>query len=64
LAQVTQDAWGSATHPSFSPDGGRLVYTGAGGGGRRQIYAIGVGGSGRMNLSNNAYDEWEPVWVK
>jgi Tol biopolymer transport system component len=67
LRQITQGAWGDASHPTFSPNGARLAYATAGEDGRRQIWSIGVqdpDGSGRFNLSRNGFDEWDPVWAK
>lgn len=64
LRQLTSEAWGSAAHPSFSPDGRRLAYTSTDAQGRRQVWVIGLDGTGRMNLSYNSYDEWDPVWIE
>jgi len=32
--------------------------------GRRQIWVMNADGSGQVNISNNRYDEWGPVWIK
>jgi WD40 repeat protein len=64
LRQVTPSEGGSAYHPSFSPDGNRLVYWSAGAQSLRQVWTISLDGTGRANISNNVYDEWNPVWVK
>jgi Tol biopolymer transport system component len=64
LRQLTSDSWGTATHPTFSPDGSRLAFTGTGEEGRRQVWVISVTGSRRDNLSDNGYDEWDPIWTE
>lgn len=61
---LTQASWGSASHPTFSPDGTRLAYSNAASDGRRQVWVIALDGTGRRNLSNNSFDEWDPAWVK
>jgi Tol biopolymer transport system component len=61
---VTNESWGVASHPTFSPDGLSLAYASSASPGRRQIWLIGIDGTGRINLSNNAHDDWDPVWVK
>ncbi len=64
LLQLTQDSDGSAGHPTFSPDGTRVAYWQVGAYGQRQIWSIGVAGTAPRNLSSNASDEYDPVWVK
>jgi TolB protein len=64
LRELTNESWGLASHPTFSPDGLSVAYTSASSSGSRQIWLIGVDGAGRRNLSSNAYDDWDPVWVK
>jgi hypothetical protein len=64
LRELTYESWGLASHPTFSPDGSRVAYASASSPGSRQIWLIGIDGAGRRNLSNNGYDDWDPVWVK
>jgi WD40-like Beta Propeller Repeat len=64
LRQLTRPAGGSANHPTFSPDGARLAYTSVSAEGQRQVWSIALDGTGGRNLSNNGWNEWDPVWVK
>jgi TolB protein len=64
LRQATPKEGGSAYHPSFSPDGNRLAYWSPAAFGLRQVWTISLDGTGRTNISNNQYDEWDPVWAK
>lgn len=50
-------------HPSWSPDGSQLVFYSNREGDRRQLWIMNADGSGQRNLSNNAYEEWDPIWV-
>jgi hypothetical protein len=50
-------------HPSWSPDGRQLVFHSNRVTGRTQIWIMNVDGSGQRNLSNNQYNDWDPVWV-
>jgi len=31
---------------------------------RGRIWVVNADGSGQVNISNNRYDEWGPVWIK
>ncbi len=50
--------------PSWSPDGGRIVYWGADEGkfGFFQIYVIGADGRNRKRLTHNRENNWLPAW--
>ncbi|MCB0061174.1 MAG: PD40 domain-containing protein [Caldilineaceae bacterium] len=50
-------------HPSFSPDGTRIVFFSNRDTGRRQLWIMNVDGSNQQNLSNNQYEDWDPVWI-
>jgi TolB protein len=51
-------------HPSWSPDGTQIVFGSDRDGGRRQIYVMTTDGSGQHNISNNKWNDWDPVWLK
>ena len=64
LRELTYQAWGAASHPTFSPDGQSLAYANLSAPGRRQLWVIRLDGSSRFNLSDDAHDDWDPLWVK
>jgi len=50
-------------HPSFSPDGSQIVFFSNRDTGRRQLWLMNADGSNQHNLSNNEYEDWDPIWV-
>ena len=52
-------------HPSYSPDGSQLTYwTNLGNLNQKQVWVINADGSGAHNISGNAFNDWDPIWVK
>ena len=51
-------------HPSWSPDGTQIVYWAVHQGGPRQIWVMNADGSNKRNISNNTYNDWDPIWIK
>jgi len=51
-------------HPSWSPDGTQIVYWAVYQGGPRQIWVVNGDGSNKRNISNNTYNDWDPIWIK
>ena len=52
-------------HPSFSPDGSHIVFwSNLGNLNYKQIWVMSLDGSGKVNLSNNNFNDWDPIWVK
>ena len=52
-------------HPSFSPDGSQLVFwSNRESAVRKQIWLINLDGSQAHNISQNSYNDTDPVWVK
>ena len=51
-------------HPSWSPDGTQIIYWAVHQGGPRQIWAMNANGSNKRNISNNTYNDWDPIWIK
>ncbi len=49
------------THPSWSPDGSQLVFTGYDGG-ISDLFVINRDGSGLRRLTNDKYADLQPVW--
>jgi Tol biopolymer transport system component len=50
-------------HPTWSPDESQLAF-GSNRDGHRQIYVMNADGSGQKNISDNAYEDYDPVWLK
>jgi Tol biopolymer transport system component len=61
--RLTENVWEWDKHPSWSPDGARLAFY-SNRDGRKQIYLMNADGSGLENVSQNAYNDWDPVWVR
>lgn len=52
-------------HPSFSPDGSQLVFwSNRESAVRKQIWLVNLDGSQAHNISQNSYNDTDPVWVK
>lgn len=62
--RLTFNTWEWDKHPSWSPDGTRIVFYSNRDSGRRQLWVMNSDGSGQVNLSNNEYNDWEPIWVR
>ena len=62
--KLTQgDDWASDKHPSYSPEGDRIVYY-SNTTGRNQIWIMNADGSDRHRLVALDADCWDPVWIK
>jgi hypothetical protein len=57
------DGWQSDKHPSFSPDGSRIVFH-SNRTGRNQIWVMNADGSDLRQLIELDSDCWNPVWIK
>ncbi|MCC6457202.1 MAG: PD40 domain-containing protein [Caldilineaceae bacterium] len=64
LTRLTTNEWEWDKHPSWSPDGSRLVFWSNRDTQRKQIWVMNRDGSNLRNLSNNDFNDWDPVWVK
>lgn len=63
--RLTQSASEWYKAPTFSTDGSRIAYwTNFGNVLQKQIWVMKLDGSGKTNISNNAYNDWDPIWVK
>lgn len=61
--QLTENSQLWDKHPSFSPDGSQIVFFSNRDTGRRQLWLMNDDGSNQYNLSNNEYEDWDPIWV-
>lgn len=50
-------------HPSWSPDGKRVVYW-SGSDDVRQLWVLDLETETALNISNNPFRDWDPIWVK
>jgi TolB protein len=62
--RLTKNEWEWDHHPSWSPDGDRLVFWSNRIVGHKQIWVMNDDGTSQVNLSNNQYEEWDPIWIK
>lgn len=65
ITRLTDDANAFDKHPSWAPQGDALVFwSNRGGQNQRQIWRFDVASRTMANLSQNGFDDWDPVWVK
>ncbi len=50
-------------HPSWSPDGSKIVYW-TNPTGPRQIWVMDADGNNKYSFSRTGFDDWDPVWIK
>jgi TolB protein len=50
-------------HPSWSPDATRIVYW-SGNDQHRQIWVLDPVSKQTFNISNNPFNDWDPIWIK
>ena len=62
LTRVTRNGVGDFD-PSWSPDGGRIVYASAPEAGNFEIYTIGADGSGPRRLTRSRGSDRDPDWT-
>jgi hypothetical protein len=64
LTQLTRNEWEWDKYPAWSPDGQQIVFWSNRDTRRKQIWIMNADGSNARNLSNNEFNDWEPVWVR
>jgi hypothetical protein len=64
LMRLTENTWEWDKHPTWSPDGSRIAFFSNRDTGRRQIWVMNADGSDQRNLSQNEFEDWDPVWVR
>lgn len=61
--QLTWNEWPWDKHPSWSPDSSQIAFF-SNRSGKRQIWIMSYDGTNQRNISNNGYEDWDPVWLK
>ena len=61
--RLTQNEWEWDKHPTFSPDSRTIAFWSNRISGRAQIWAMNSDGTNQRNLSNNEWNDWDPVWI-
>lgn len=61
--RLTKNDWEWDKHPTFSPDGRRIAFWSNRETGRAQIWTMNLDGSNPRNLSNNEWNDWDPVYI-
>ena len=64
MRQLTVNSWEWDKHPTWSPDGTQIAFYSNRHTGRLQIWVMDAGGDNARNISNNEYNDWDPVWLK
>jgi Tol biopolymer transport system component len=61
--RLTKNDWEWDKHPTFSPDGATIAFWSNRETGRAQIWAMNQDGSSQRNISNNEWNDWDPVYI-
>jgi TolB protein len=61
--RVTTSSFYWNKHPSWSPDGKKIVFW-SNRTGRPQIWVMDADGKNPANLSNSLYNDINPIWIK
>lgn len=64
VQQLTTNQFEWDKHPCWSPDGTQIVFFSNREAGRRQLWIMNADGTAQRNLSNNAYEDWDPIWTR
>ncbi len=64
VRRLTSNIWEWDKHPTWSPDGSRILFYSNRDSGQRQLWMTDADGGNQVNVSNNQYEDWDPVWIK
>ncbi len=62
--RLTTNKWEWDKHPSYSPDGTRIVFWSNRDSGRKALWLMNADGSNPQPLMESAWNDWDPVWIK
>ena len=62
--QLTNSTWEWNKKPTWSPDGLRIAWWSNRETGHRQIWVMNADGTSQVNISNNLFNDYDPIWVK
>ena len=62
--QLTYNDWQWDKFPTWSPDGSKIAFWSNRITGHKQIWMMNAGGGEQHNISNNEYNDWDPVWIR
>ena len=62
--QLTYNDWQWDKFPTWSPDGSKIAFWSNRIAGHKQIWMMNADGGEQHNISNNEYNDWDPVWIR
>jgi len=63
LKQLTFNRFEWDKHPTWKPDGTQIMFMSNRESGRRQLWLMKADGADQHNVSNNEFEDWDPIWV-
>lgn len=64
VQRLTNNTYEWDKHPTWSPDGKQIVFYSNRISGRRQLWIMNADGSNQRNLTNDEFEDWDPVWTR